>query len=86
MSNEPETTAPYPIRAEFDVHMLNEHGKGRAFDVAKLFSVCLNNLEAVIGADGREMAIVRTKMQEAAFFAKRAVAVKAENQADPATT
>ena len=60
--------------------MLNADGKGRAADIAKQFSVCLNNLEAIIGAEGREMAIVRTKLQEAAFFAKRAMAVKAENQ------
>lgn len=70
----------YPIRPEFDVHMLNADGKGRAHDIAKQFSVCLNHLEAIIGADGREMAIVRTKLQEACFFAKRAMAVKAENQ------
>jgi hypothetical protein len=74
------TKAPYPIRSEFDVHMLNEDGKGRAHDIAKVFSVCLDHLESIVGADGREMAIVRTKMQEAAFFAKRAMAVKPENQ------
>ena len=70
------------IRNEFDVHMLNDVGKGRAYDIAKQFSVCLNNLEAIIGLDGREMAIVRTKLQEAAFFATRAIAVKSENQVD----
>lgn len=68
------------IRDEFAVHMLNQLGKDRAADIAEQFSVCLNNLEAIIGADGREMAIVRTKMQEAAFFAKRAMAVRPENQ------
>lgn len=69
-----------PVRDEFAVHMLNETGKNRAADIARQFTACLNNLEAIIGADGREMAIVRTKLQEAAFFAKRAMAVKAENQ------
>jgi hypothetical protein len=68
------------IRDEFAVHMLNQLGKDRAADIAKQFTVCLNNLEAIIGADGREMAIVRTKLQEAAFFAKRAMAVRSENQ------
>jgi hypothetical protein len=42
--------------------------------------VFLNNLEAITGAGGREMAIVRTKLEEAAFFAKRAMATQAENQ------
>lgn len=77
----PNKTAPQiEIRPEFAVHMLNEDGKSRAADIAKQFSVCLNNLEAIIGADGREMALVRTHMQEAAFFAKRAMAMRAENQ------
>jgi hypothetical protein len=69
------------IRSEFTVHTLNTEGLSRAADVAKLFSVFLNNLEAVVGPDGREMAIVRTKLQEANFFAKRALAVQSENQA-----
>jgi hypothetical protein len=68
-----------PVRPEFEVHLLNDTGKERAADIAKMFTVCLNNLESIIGADGREMAIVRTKLQEAAFFAKRAMAVKPEN-------
>lgn len=71
---------PIEIRDEFAVHMLNDAGKARAADIAKQFSVCLVNLEAIIGAGGREMAIVRTKLQEAAFFAKRAMAVQTENQ------
>lgn len=75
-----EAMTEIKIREEFAVHMLNRDGKERAADVAKMLSICLNNIEAIVGADGREMAIVRTKLQEAAFFAKRAIAVKAENQ------
>lgn len=41
----------------------------------------LNDLEEHCGKDGgREMAVVRTKLQEAAFFAKRAIAMRPENQ------
>jgi hypothetical protein len=71
---------PIEIREEFTVHKLNDAGLARAGDVAKLFTVFLNNLESVTGSGGREMAIVRTKLQEANFFAKRAVAVLVENQ------
>ncbi len=75
MSNENAT-----IRDEFQVHMLNDTGVARARDIGKLFSAFLTNLEAQCGANGREMAIVKTKLQEAAFFAKRAIAVCPENQ------
>ena len=68
------------IRSEFDVHMLNEAGIAKAREIAETFSAALDALEAQCGADGREMAMVRTKLQEAAFFAKRAMAVRAENQ------
>lgn len=68
------------IRDEFAVHLLNELGIRRARDVAKLFSVFLNNLEAVCGPVGRNMALVRTKLEEASFFAKRALAEDFENQ------
>lgn len=71
------------IRTEFAVHVLNEEGMQKAKDVAHLFTVFLNDLEAVVGTmpeAGREMALVRTKLQEANFFAKRAVAVQTINQ------
>jgi len=68
------------IRDEFAVHRLNDEGMARAKDLGKLFTVFLNNLESQCGAGGREMAIVKTKLQEAAFFAKRAIAVVPENQ------
>lgn len=68
------------MRKEFDVHMLNQHGKERATEIAETFSKALEKLEAVCGPEGREMAIVRTKLEEACFFAKRAMAVKPENQ------
>jgi hypothetical protein len=72
------------IRPEFDVHMLNEDGKTKAFNIATILSTALNNLEQVCGKDGREMAIVRTKMEEAGFFAKKAMATRMENQKTPA--
>lgn len=68
------------MRPEFAVHMLNEVGKIKANTIAVRFETLLNELEALIGPGGREMSIVRTKLEEAAFFAKKAMAVQAVNQ------
>jgi hypothetical protein len=68
------------IRPEFNVHLLNDQGSEKAQNIANHFSVFLQVLETECGADGREMAIVKTKLQEAAFFATRAMALKPENQ------
>lgn len=68
------------IRKEFTAHELNETGVARVADVRKLFSVHLNNLSSVVGEGGREMSIVKTKLEEACMFAIRAVAVQPENQ------
>ncbi len=70
------------IRDEFQVHRLNAHGLETAEAIAETFSECLDRLERLCGAEGREMAIVRTKLQEANFFAKRAVAVDPTFQAE----
>jgi hypothetical protein len=67
-------------RAEFAVHMLNETGKSRARTLADLFSDLLDNVEFLVGSQGREIAIVRTKLEEASFFAKKAMASRPENQ------
>lgn len=67
-------------RDEFAVHMLNDQGKQKAAQIADSLSVCLDNLESIVGSSGREMAIVRTKMEEASFFAKKGMAVQPGNQ------
>jgi hypothetical protein len=71
------------VRDEFNVHLLNEGGIQRARRIAEVYSDTLTKLEDICGPDGREMAIVRTKLQESAFFAKRAMAVREENQLPP---
>lgn len=68
------------IRPEFGVHMLNAQGKTKAELLAAAFSQLLNRVEEISGTDGREIAIVRTKLEEASFFAKKAMAVRPENQ------
>lgn len=69
-----------PIREEFNVHLLNAKGIGKAQSIAHIYSEMLGLLDVVCGTEGREMAICRTKLQESAFFAKRAMAMREENQ------
>lgn len=71
------------MRDEFKVHLLNETGLAKAHGIALAFSDLLVILEDYAPPGSREMAIVRTKLQEAAFFAKRAMAIQPENQKAP---
>lgn len=66
----------------FEVHLLNDQGKKKATQLQVLFGDFLKNVEEVIGPigqGGREMAIVRTNLETASFYAKRAMAMKSEN-------
>lgn len=65
------------IRSEFAVHMLMKDGVAKAERIAEHFTALLDRLESECGSGGREMSIVRTKLEEACFFAKRAAAVQA---------
>lgn len=67
------------MNSEFRVHMLNEVGKVKASAIAEAFDQCLEALLRLC-PPGRELAIVRTKLEEACFFAKKAMAK------DPAST
>lgn len=68
------------VRDEFKVHRLNDEGMKKAEGLAEDFSEFLDRIEQTCGKEGREMAIVRTKLQEASFQAKRAIAQRPENQ------
>ncbi len=61
------------MNKEFTVHTLNIIGKEKAMDIAATFDECLTKLIALCPA-GRELSITRTKLEEAAFFAKKAMA------------
>lgn len=67
------------IRPEFQVHMLNESGKTKAREIAENFTMLLNSIEAR-GCTGRDLALVKTKLEEACFAAKRGIASLPENQ------
>lgn len=71
------------------MHRLNETGLSKAEQIAEVFETALTALRAIcVGSDlkgtgAREMALVTTKMQEASFFAKRAMALDPMNQEAP---
>lgn len=72
------------IRSEFTVHRLNEAGMPKAEQIAEEFSRLLDAVEKIVPqtpGNARELAITRTKLQEACFFAKRAMALHPANHA-----
>lgn len=66
------------IHEAFAVHMLNDAGKAKAREISQRFNTLLAHMEP-IGVDGRHLAIVTTKLEEACFFAKKSIASKAAN-------
>ncbi len=69
------------IRPEFQTHTLNEEGKANAEQLAMGFSNLMYLVEMFgLGGDGRALALAKTKLEEACFFAKRAMATKSSNQ------
>lgn len=61
------------MNKEFQVHMLTEDGKSKAQAIASAFDECLEKLKGLC-PEGRELSIVKTKLEEASFFAKKAMA------------
>lgn len=69
------------INPLFASHILNDKGIEKAKALAGEFHGFLCSLEGMLGnPEGREWSIVKTKLEEAAFFAKKAMAVRPENQ------
>ncbi len=70
------------MNKEFAVHMLNDAGKDKARAIAEAFDHLVNVLTTpatpedptIICPPCRETAIMRTKLEEACFFAKKAMA------------
>ena len=61
------------MRPEFAVHMLTEDGKKKARAIAEGFDLLLEGLEKLC-PESREFSICKTKLEEASFFAKKAMA------------
>ena len=62
----------------FQVHMLNDEGKIKAREIAQAFDALAVEMERLCPV-GRELTIVMTKLEEACFFAKKAMANVSEN-------
>lgn len=65
--------------AMFEVHILNDKGKEHAHNIAYEFDQLLQYL-GIVCSPGRELSLAKTKLEEACFFAKKAMATKPENQ------
>lgn len=66
------------MNKEFQVHMLSDIGKTKAVVVAVAFDELLDKLLNTCPA-GRELALVKTKLEEACFFAKKSLTSDPEN-------
>lgn len=75
-----EVTGETVNNPEFEVHLLNEQGIEKARTLASLFDSLLDAVVAINPDKSREMHLVRTKLEEASFFAKKAMANQPENQ------
>lgn len=64
---------------EFKVHRLNGDGMEIAGAIGDVFRDVLAKLDTII-PQGRERSLVVTKLQEANFWAKRAIAIVPGNQ------
>lgn len=58
---------------EFAVHKLSDFGLSKMEEISYAFDHALTTISNIC-PDGREMSIVRTKMEEACFFAKKSLA------------
>jgi hypothetical protein len=67
------------MNSEFAVHMLNAEGKEKAKTIATIFDTALDALTEIC-MGGREFSLVKTKLEEACFFAKKAMAINLSNQ------
>ncbi len=73
------------MNKEFQVHKLNATGFVKAHAIASAFDDLLEKLSSALGQKtSREFSICRTKLEEAAFFAKKAMASD-ETNTDGAT-
>ena len=72
----------------FKAHILTSEGLENAKKIAEDFDLLLNLLEADVGPGGintREFCVAKTKLEEACFFAKKAIAVQSEFQVEEQT-
>jgi hypothetical protein len=69
------------MNKEFTFHLLNDAGKEKAMKIAEVFDSLLDQLNELC-PQGREFAIAKTKLEEACFFAKKAMASYPANHSE----
>jgi hypothetical protein len=69
------------MNPEFETYVLDSEGIEAAQIVAQIFNNALNLLLPLTGSSGREVSIVRTKLEEDCFFSKKAVSRNAGQRA-----
>lgn len=76
------------MHTEFQVNKLNDAGLLLAQSIAQTFDDALTALEKLLGqgTNTREAALMRTKLEESCFFAKKAMAQASVNQASVVPT
>ena len=65
---------------EFTSHRLNESGLTNAVAISQAFDTLLDDLVRYGCKESREFSIMKTKLEEACFFAKKSMATQAEFQ------
>lgn len=68
------------MHKEFQFPMLNEAGIRKAEQIIASFDRLLDDLVVVNPDASREMSLCRTKLEEAAFYAKKAMALDPFNR------
>ena len=63
------------MNKEFEVHILTTTGIEKAKELATIFDDLLTRLSGDYCANNREFSIVKTKLEEACFFAKKSMAL-----------
>lgn len=65
----------------FESHMLNHQGRMKAKNIGAAFDRLLRFLQDEIhNTNNREYSITKTKLEEACFYAKKAMAMNRNNQ------
>lgn len=67
------------VNKEFEVVSLNKEGIKKAQFVSEEFDSLLSQILTVV-PEGRYLSLVRTKLEEASFFAKKGIAQDSTNQ------
>lgn len=62
------------MNKEFKTYLLNEEGIARVAHTKQAFDALLETLK-IVCPEGREFAIVKTKLEEASFFAAKAISL-----------